>query len=68
MVNKKNMKPPVIMNNTPFLRTCAETAYYDPKDKKIYPFFIPTSHAQVASSCQKTDWGMAAVSGLPTVS
>ncbi len=31
MVNKENMKPPVTMTNTPFLRTCAETAYYDKK-------------------------------------
>jgi hypothetical protein len=67
-LNKKNMKPHVIMTHAPFLRRCAETAYYDPKDQKIYPFFIPTSHAQVASSCQKTNWGMEAVPGLPTVS
>lgn len=31
MVNKENMKPPVIMNNALFLRICAETAHYDKK-------------------------------------
>lgn len=39
MVNKKNMKPHVTMINTPFLRICAETAYYDQKRQKNITLF-----------------------------